>query len=108
MDLLYHRYSNPLELMHQYINTGRFGEFVTEILSMDAKRKQEEAEKEEDNKLWLAYILSMSDKPFNEWKKGLKQQQHQKKEPVSLSMTDKQVENVKSNARDILKRFNPK
>ena len=94
-----------MELMTIYINQGRFGEFVSEIIEMDNKRKQEEAEKEEDNKLWLAYIISMSDKSFNEWKDGLKHQQ--KKEPVSLSMTNEQVDSVKNTAKDILKRFNP-
>lgn len=105
MDLLYSRYSNPMELMRIYIDTGRFGEFVTEILSMDEKRKQEEAQKEEDNKLWLAYVLSMSDKSFNEWKDGLKHKK--RKEPVSLSMTNEQVNSVKNTAKNILKRFNP-
>ncbi len=106
MDLLYSRYSNPLELMRIYIDTGQFGEFVTEIFAMDAKRRQEEEEKEEDNKLWMAYILSMSDRSFNEWKNGLKQQT--KEEPVSLSMTDEQVEAVKQQAKEILKKIAPK
>ena len=92
-----------MELMKIYIDQGRFGEFVTEILDMDFKRRQEEAEKEEDNKLWTAYLLSMADKPFNEWKAGLKQ----KKEPVSYSMTNEQVEAVKQNAKGILKKISP-
>lgn len=98
-----------MELMRLYINQGRFGEFVTEILYMDFKRKQEEAEKEEDNKLWLAYIHSMSDKSFNEWKAELRNNSinQQRKEPVNLAMTDKQVANVKQQARGILKNFSP-
>ena len=52
MDLLYSRYSNPLEFMHLYMEQGRFGEFVTNILEMDQKRKQEEAEKENERNLW--------------------------------------------------------
>lgn len=105
MDLLFSRYAGPIEFMHLYIEQGRFGEFVSEIIEMDNKRKQEETKKEEDNKLWLAYILSMSDKPFNDWKNGLKHQH--KKEPVSLSMTNEQVDSVKNTAKDILNRFNP-
>ena len=97
-----------MELMTIYINQGRFGEFVSEVMEMDYKRKQEEAKKEEDNKLWLAYIISMSDKPFNEWKNGLKQSSKEsRKEPVSLSMTDEQVCDAKNTARNILKGFNP-
>ncbi len=105
MDLLYARYSNPMELMGIYINSGQFGEFVSEIIALDNKRKREEARKEEDNKLWTAYLFSMSDKSFYEWKKELRGQQE--KETVTYSMTDIQVENAKNNARGILKRISP-
>lgn len=104
MDLLFSRYASPLELMRLYIDQGRFGEFVSEIIELDNKRKQEEARKEEDDKLWTAYLLSMSDQPFGEWKNGLKQ----RKEPVSYSMTDGQVDIVKQQARGILKKISPK
>ena len=67
MDLLYARYSNPMDLMGRYINQGRFGEFVHEFLTdprwawfdsvRNTERYQEavawakvEAEKEEKNK----------------------------------------------------------
>ena len=95
-----------MELMHIYIENGRFGEFVTEIIDMENKRRNEETEKEDDNKLWLAYILSMSNKPFNEWKKELSQKE--KEEHVSYEMTKEQVESEKQNARGILRRFSPK
>lgn len=93
-----------MEFMNLYINQGRFGEFVTEIIEMDFKRKQEEAKKEEDNKLWTAYVHSMTDKSFIEWKEGLEQQ----KEPVSYAMTNEQVEAVKQQAKGILSRISPK
>ena len=92
-----------MELMKIYIDQGRFGEFVTEIIDMDFKRKQEEAEKEEDNRLWLAFIHSASDKNFSEWKKSLQQ----KKEPEDYSMTDEQVADVKEQAKEILKKISP-
>lgn len=47
---------------------GRFGEFVQEIISSENKRKQEEAQKEEDRKLWELYLHSASDKSFRDWK----------------------------------------
>ena len=93
-----------MELMHIYIENGRFGEFVAEIIDMENKRRKEETEKEDDNKLWLAYILSMSNKPFSEWKNEL----CDKKEHASYEMTEEQVESVKHNARGILSRFSPK
>lgn len=103
MDLLYSRYASPAEFMGTYIEQGRFGEFVANILEMDTKWKKETAQKDEDNKLWLAYIHSMTDQSFQDWKKGLMQNQ----EPVSYSMSDKQVNAVKQQARGILNKFSP-
>lgn len=51
------------------MDDGRFGEFVYEIISSENKRKQDEAEKEEDRKLWELYLHSASDKSFLDWKK---------------------------------------
>ena len=69
MDMLYSRYSNPLELMNTYINQGRFGDFVKGFCEAEYNRKKEEAERDEDNKLWTAYVFSHSDQTFVEWKK---------------------------------------
>lgn len=52
-----------------YIKRGRFGEFVTNILHQEAERRQEEAEKENERKLWMMYVHSMSGKSFDEWKR---------------------------------------
>lgn len=68
MDLLYSRYSNPMEFMRLYIEQGRFGEFVTEIITQENKRRQEQEEKESEERLWAAYIHSYSDKSFVDWK----------------------------------------
>lgn len=103
MDLLYSRYASPWEFMRLYIEQGRFGEFVSEILAMDAKRKQEAAKEKDDDRLWAAYIRSMSDKSFNDWKKELFTQ----KKPEDYSMTDEQVADAKEQARGILKKISP-
>lgn len=96
-----------MEFMKLYINNGRFGEFVTEILAMDEKRKEEEAKKEDDNKLWTAYLLSgASEQTFHEWKAGLTRKQEQK--PVSYAMTNEQVNATKQHAKGILKKISPK
>jgi hypothetical protein len=50
------------------VEDGRFGEFVQEIISSENKRKQAEAQKEEDRKLWELYLHSASDKSFRDWK----------------------------------------
>lgn len=68
MDLLFSRYASPFEFMRPYIEQGRFGEFVTEIITAENKRRKEQAEKEEEEKLWTAYIHSYSEKSFGDWK----------------------------------------
>ena len=92
-----------MEFMRLYIEQGRFGEFVTEILKMDSKRKQEAAKEKDDDRLWEAYIRSMSEKSFSEWKKDLFEQ----KQPENYSMTNEQVADVKEQARGILKKISP-
>lgn len=61
-----------------YINRGRFGEFVKNLLESEYQRKKEEAEKDDDMKLWIMYVhnhtvSSLAGLPFNEsfneWKK---------------------------------------
>ena len=89
--------------MNTYIKQGRFGEFVANILEMDMKRKKEVAQKDKDHKLWIAYVHSMTEQSFHDWKKGLMEKQ----EPVSYAMTDKQVDIVKQQARGILNNFSP-
>lgn len=69
MDLLYSRYSNPLDLMRLYINQGRFGEFVTGFIEGENKRRTEEIERDTDMKLWIAYIHSESKETYSDWKK---------------------------------------
>ena len=75
------------------------------IISLENKRKKEEQEKEDDDKLWQAYIRSMSEKSFMDWKKELKEESN--KQPETLSMTNERVADVKEQARGILKSFSP-
>lgn len=107
MDLLFSRYASPLDFMKLYIDQGRFGEFVEGIISLENKRKKEKQEKEDDDKLWQAYIRSMSEKSFIDWKKELKQSEGNRKQPETLSMTNERVADVKEQARGILKSFSP-
>lgn len=54
--------------MRPYMNDGRFGEWVTNFITAENKRRKEEAEKENDRKLWELYIHSYSEKSFIDWK----------------------------------------
>lgn len=69
--MLYSRYSNPMDLLKRYINQGRFGAFVEGFLTAEYERRKQEAEKENELKLWIAYVHSYSDKSYNEWKKQI-------------------------------------
>lgn len=69
MDLLYSRYSNPLDLMYRYINQGRFGTFVDGFIQAEHKRMVDEATKDNEWKLWTMYIHSYSNENFEQWKK---------------------------------------
>lgn len=71
MDLMYSRYTNPTEFMNRYINQGRFGELVTELINAECKRRIEEVEQKEDEKLWIAYLLGGHEESFLEWKREL-------------------------------------
>lgn len=104
MDLLYSKYSNPLEFMNMYINQGRFGEFVTEIVGLENNRKQEEVEKQNEDRLWEAYLHSMSDKSFLEWKKAVM------KKPVDTDAINAafDAEETINRSKSILKGFSMK
>ena len=60
-----------MDLMKLYIEQGRFGEFVNEVITAENKRRQEQAEKEDDNKLWLAYLMNANNQTFPEWKASI-------------------------------------
>ena len=68
MDLLYHRYSSPMDLMARYINQRRFGTFVHDFLQGEYERRKEAAEKDNEWKLWMAYIQSGAEESFNDWR----------------------------------------
>ena len=103
MDLLFSRYASPLDFMKLYIDQGRFGEFVEGIIGLENKRRKETDEKENDDKLWQAYIHSMSDKSFIDWKRELTQEN----KVENHEMTDKDITNAIEQARKNLKKFKP-
>ena len=68
MDMLYSRYSNPMDLVSRYINQGKFGTFVSGFLQAETERKNQETEKDNEMKLWIAYVHSHSEEPYGVWK----------------------------------------
>lgn len=71
MDMLYRAYSCPMDLMRRYINDGRFGTFVKGFLDCEHKRKKEQAERDEEMMLWIAWVHSESELTFTQWKAQL-------------------------------------
>ena len=103
MDLLYSRYASPAEFMNLYIEQDRFGEFVSNIISLENKRKREEAEAENDRMLWEAYVHSGSDKSFADYKAALLQPQEKKEVRVNHA----EIGQVIADSRNILQGFAP-
>lgn len=69
--MLYSRYSNPMDLVERYIKQRRFGKFVQGFMGAEYERKKQEAERDQEWMLWVAYVHSYSDKSFNDWKKSV-------------------------------------
>lgn len=119
MDLLYSKYASPMDFMKTYMDSGQFGEWVSEIIRLENKRKQEEAEKYDDDKLWLMYLLSGSEYTFNDWKAqvtghysgagNVPVAQHgpvqSKPKGNAYSMSSEEIASQKEKARNILKGF---
>ena len=61
---MFQRYSNPMLLIDKMLLTGRFSEFVGEIISM---RNEEQEEKT----LWEFYIHRVFDQSFRDWRNSL-------------------------------------
>ena len=72
MGLLYAKYASPMDLIKMYINRGRFGEWVTSVLDEEHQRLKDEAEKEDNWKLWIMYTHLASvgavEESFVDWK----------------------------------------
>lgn len=88
MDMLYARYSCPMDLVKSYIRRRRFGEFVEGFLKAEVERRKEEAEKDESWREWIAYVHSYSEKSFKEWREDLNAPAESKKKAAGRSDRD--------------------
>ena len=94
MDLLYARYSSPMDLVGRYIKQKRFGKFVRAFIEEEHERKKKEAEKDQEWMLWVAYVHSYSDKSFSDWKKTIMKSESTTKRGSDASLTDKDVQSI--------------
>lgn len=104
MDLLYSRYASPMDLVNLYLEQGRFGELVDNIIELENERKTAEAEKDNDNKLWSMFIHTYVPEgtTFESWKKEvLKQPEKQgKAHSRDEDMTEDDVVNILNSVFD--------
>ena len=92
---MYSRYSNPLELIRLYMKGRRFGKLVEKVIASESERKQKEAEKENEGKLWLMYVHSnMSGKSFNEWKEEVLKPSNTVTVKSDADMTESDIEGL--------------
>lgn len=71
MDLLYHRYARPMELLERYISAGRFDSFAKHLLETEQQRIETERTRHQEEMLWLAYLQSGSGDSFDQWRQRL-------------------------------------
>ena len=74
-----------MNLISIYANQGRLGEFVHGFLTEENNRKNKEAEKTKEMKLWIAYVHSFSKESYGEWKEQVEQQSGGKNAPIKGS-----------------------
>lgn len=93
--MLYSRYSNPMDLVDKYIKQRRFGKFVQSFAEMEYERKKQEAERDQEWMLWVAYVHSYSDKTFSEWKKTvMKPASTTRRRGSDADMTEKEAQSI--------------
>lgn len=88
MDMLYSRYSNPMDLVKSYIRRRRFGEFVKGFLEAEIERRKEEREKDEEWFYRIAYVHSYSEKSYADWRADLTGSAENKKKTAGKSDRD--------------------
>ena len=95
MDLLFKRYASPFPFMDGMILTGRFNEFVRELVHAHNIENEEKIE-------WEVYLHKVQGMTFSEFHEQIEQD----KELQNMTEETK-VSNVQT-AMNILNNFNPK
>lgn len=83
-----------MDLVRLYISRGRFGEFVANVIEAENARRAEQAEKDEDWKLWLIYVHSYSDESFSQWKKRVTSAGNQNRKTSDYDLTDEGIQSI--------------
>ena len=97
MDLVYKRYSNPMELIDNMISLSNFSEFISEL-----------ADNVSDEKLYDIWKSKVYDKSFADFKNEM-MAKWKKSTGIETSetMTDEEMETTINDSYEILNSFNP-
>lgn len=97
MDLVYKRYSNPMELIDNMISLSNFSEFISEL-----------ADNVSDEKLYDIWKSKVFDKSYADFKNEMMTKcKNNAGIEVSETMTDEEIETTINDSYDILNNFNP-
>ena len=94
MDLLYQRYASPFSFINGMLQTGRFAEFVVELIQTTNKEKEDKAR-------WDIYLHKVFDKSFDEWNAEIENNKS------NQEMSAGTIETTVQNSLNILQNFNP-
>nr|WP_278547618.1 hypothetical protein [Catenibacterium mitsuokai] len=97
MDLVYKRYSNPMELIDNMISFSNFSEFILEL-----------ADNVSDEKLYDIWKSKVYDKSYTDFKNEM-MAKWKKNTGIETSetMTDEEMETTINDSYEILNNFNP-
>lgn len=97
MDLVYKRYSNPMELIDNMISFSNFSEFILEL-----------ADNVSDEKLYDIWKSKVYDKSFADFKNEM-MAKWKKNTGIETSeiMSDEEMETTINDSYEILNNFNP-
>ena len=64
-------------------------------MEAEHERKKQEAERDQDWMLWIAYVHSYSDKSFSDWKKEvMKSASTTSRQGSDVNMTEKDIQSI--------------
>lgn len=97
MDLVYKRYSNPMELIDNMISLSNFSEFIFELADNVSEEKLYDIWK---SKVYDKSFADFKNEMIAKWKKNTGIE-------TSETMTDEEMETTINDSYEILNSFNP-
>lgn len=92
MDLVYHRYSNPLTLLDSLIDNGMLSDYIDTL--------NEKAVFDFEFDVWLHKVMDMS---FDDWRKQI----HSNVEARTVEMDETEIKTTVLKSSNILNGFEP-